>query len=169
MIASASYDERLALVDAAAPIDPHDHQRATWDRLDSAFLDRKRSAGMVVLPTGAGKTVTAAHWLLRHEIAHGGRVLWLAHRQSLLRQGFETFKKLANLAYPSKKSLDLIAVSSEFKRWSSVSREHDVVFASIQSSVMDQNRGFVKELLADARAGATVVVDEAHHAVAPKT
>lgn len=169
MMSSVSYDERLALVDAAAPIDPHDHQRATWDRLDSAFLDHKRTAGMVVLPTGAGKTIMAAHWLLRHEVAKGGRVLWLAHRQSLLSQAYRSFKRLANLAYPGKKSLDLIAVSSEFRRWSSVSREHDVVFASIQSSVMEQNRGFVKELLADAGAGATVVVDEAHHAVAPKT
>ena len=88
MIASVSYDERLALVDAAAPIDPHDHPRATWDRLDSAFLDRKRSAGMVVLPTGAGKTVTAAHWLLRHEIANGGRVLWLAHQMHHLPRGW---------------------------------------------------------------------------------
>lgn len=169
MTAPVSYDERLALVDAASPVDPHDHQRATWDRLDNAFLDHKRSAGMVVLPTGAGKTITAAHWLLRNEIAKGGRVLWLAHRQSLLRQAYGSFKRLANLAYPDKKTLELIAVSSEFKRWSNVSREHDVVFASIQSSVMEQNRGFVKELLADAGSRATVVVDEAHHAVAPKT
>ncbi len=96
-------------------------------------------------------------------------MLWLANRQGLLRQASATFRDLANLAYPEKRTLDLIAVSSEFSRWSAVSREHEVIFASVQTSVLEQNRGFVFELLADAGENAFVVVDEAHHAVAPRT
>lgn len=159
----------LELQDAASPVDPYPHQLATWDKMTRLFGDERKLAGLVVLPTGGGKTVVAASWLLRHVIAHGGRVIWLAHRQSLLRQAMGTFRRLGNQAFPHRKTLDLIAVSSEFHRWSEVSPDHDVVFASVQSSVLEGNRGFVKELLANAGDRAFVVVDEAHHAVAPRT
>jgi superfamily II DNA or RNA helicase len=148
---------------------PYDHQRATWDALTKHYVDAGKCAGLVVLPTGGGKTVVAAHWLLQNVIAKGGRVLWLAPRRELLKQAFSTFKRLGNLAHPDKKKLELIAVAGEWMRWSNVSPEHDVVFASVQSSVLDQNRGFVQELVAQRGEPPFVVVDEAHHAVAPQT
>ena len=166
---SVPLDEHLELHDAPPALDAYPHQKTTWDKMDRHYVDQRRQAGLAVLPTGGGKTVVAAHWLLRNVVAKGGRVLWLANRQALLRQAFGTFKRLANLAYPEKKTLDLIAVSSEFSRWSAVSREHEVIFASVQTSVLEQNRGFLYELLADAGQNAFVVVDEAHHAVAPRT
>lgn len=165
---SFNADEHLELQDALPTLDAHPHQSTTWDKMDRHYLEQAKPAGLVVLPTGGGKTVVAAHWLLRNVIARGGRVLWLANRQALLRQAFKTFEALANLAYPEKRTLDLIAVSSEFAKWSAVSRDHEVIFASVQSSVLASNRGFVKELLADAGKKAFVVVDEAHHAVAPR-
>jgi superfamily II DNA or RNA helicase len=169
MTLTTDLDAHLELLDAPAAIDAYPHQKTTWDKMDRHYLDERRPAGLVVLPTGGGKTVVAADWLLRNVVAKGGRVLWLANRQALLRQAFHTFKRLANVAYPEKKTLDLIAVSSEFSKWSTVSREHELIFASVQSSVLECNRGFVKELLADAGRNAFVVVDEAHHAVAPRT
>ena len=42
--------------------------------------------GMLVMPTGSGKTHTAVDWLLRNWIDDGGRVLWIAHRDELLRR-----------------------------------------------------------------------------------
>lgn len=162
-------DAHLELRDAASPIVPHPHQLTTWDKMSRIFGDERKLAGLVVLPTGGGKTVVAASWLLRNVVAKGGRVIWLANRQALLRQAFGTFRRLGNEAFPDKKTLDLIAVSSEFHKWSAVSPDHDVVFASIQSSVLDANRGFVKELLETSGERAFVVVDEAHHAVAPRT
>ncbi len=159
----------LELRDAPNPVEPYPHQLTTWDKMSRVYGDEGRVAGLVVLPTGGGKTVVAASWLLRNVIAKGGRVVWLAHRKALLRQALGTFQRLGNLAYPDKKTLDLIAVSSEFERWSAVSPEHDAIFASVQSSVLEANRGFVKELLAAAGERAFVVVAEAHHAAAPET
>ncbi len=161
-------NESLKLFDAAEPVQPYDHQRAAWDAMTRHF-DGGGRAGMVVLPTGGGKTVVAAHWLLRNVIAKGGRVLWLAPRGELVKQAFQTFKRLGNVAHPDKKRLDLIAVSGEGMRWSNVSPDHDVVFASVQSSVIDGNRGFVQELLGQRGELPFVVIDEAHHAVAPRT
>ena len=78
--------EHLELREAAAPIVPYDHQRATWDALTKHYVDAGKCAGLVVLPTGGGKTVVAAHWLLQNVIAKGGRVLWLAPRRERLKQ-----------------------------------------------------------------------------------
>ncbi len=157
---------RLQLRDAHTGVTPRDHQLAAWDRLTAHFIDGEKKAGLVVVPTGGGKTVLAAQWLLQNHIRNGGRVLWLAHRRGLLRQAFATFHRLANLAFPRER-LHMIAISSDGERWSSVTPEHDVVFSSMQTAVMESNTGFVHELHAASKSGLFVVVDEAHHAPAP--
>lgn len=162
-------NEHLVLKDAAPPLEPYDHQRATWDNMSRHYVESSKAAGLVVLPTGGGKTIVAAHWLLRNVIAKGGRVLWLAPRRGLLRQAFNSFKRLANLAHPDRKTLDMIVVAGDGRKWSEVAPEHDVIFASVQSSVLEGNRGFVQELLTQRTEPPFVVVDEAHHAVAPQT
>jgi len=77
------------------PFKPYDHQIAAWDALGKYFHDEKKQAGILVVPTGGGKTAIAARWLLTNHIAKGGRVLWFAHRRSLLRQAFRTFAEAA--------------------------------------------------------------------------
>jgi superfamily II DNA or RNA helicase len=144
----------------------YDHQLAAWDRTTKHFVSDKKQAGLIVVPTGGGKTVIAAHWLLKNHIQNGGRVLWLAHRRSLLRQAMNTFEKLGNLAYP-KSALELIAISSDHARWPMVSDAHDVVFSSMQTAVLENNQGFVEEFVESSTKGLFVVVDEAHHAPAP--
>lgn len=159
-------DVCLKLRDAASPVQPREHQIAAWDRMTAYYLHENRQSGLVVLPTGGGKTVLAAHWLLEHHIRQGGRVLWLAHRRSLLCQAMSTFRQLGNVAYP-RRSLNLAAVSSRDLRWGSISREHDVVFSSLQTAVLEGNAGFVEQFVSEAEKGVIVVLDEAHHAPAP--
>lgn len=148
------------------PFTPYDHQLAAWDKLGKYFHDDKKPAGILVVPTGGGKTAIAARWLLQHHIAKGGRVLWFAHRRSLLRQAFNTFAEAAHLAGP-KTQLKLVTISSEDCKWSSVAKEHDVVFSSVQSAVREGNFGFLDLMAKQSPAGLIVVIDEAHHASAP--
>lgn len=148
------------------PFKPYDHQFAAWDKLARYFHEDKKKAGILVVPTGGGKTAIAARWLLQHHIAKGGRVLWFAHRRSLLRQAFRTFTEAAYLAAP-KTQLKLVAISSDDCKWSSVAKEHDVVFSSIQSAVQEGNFGFLDLMAKQSPAGLMVVIDEAHHASAP--
>src|ERR1700727_1268689 len=138
-----THDVQLKLRDEPSPIAAHDHQKAAWDSLTKHFLDLKKRAGLIVVPTGGGKTVLAAHWLLEHHVRNGGRVLWLAHRRSLLRQALHTFQRLGNVASP-RKALNLVSISSSDARWSNVSQDHDVVFASMQTAVLETNRGFIE-------------------------
>ena len=60
----------------------YDHQRMAMKNLD--VMNRQSSySTLVVLPTGGGKTYTAAVWLLRNAIDKKHKVLWIAHRQNV--------------------------------------------------------------------------------------
>ncbi len=156
----------LQLTDAVPPMTPLNHQVAAWEAMSKHFLDHKHQAGMVVMPTGAGKTVTAGNWMLKHHVSSGGRVLWLAHRRGLLRQAFRCIQQLGNSAYP-KTELGMIAVSSNDASLSMVAQEHDVVFLTMQSAVQQGAQDFLEVFVQDSLKGTFVVVDEAHHAAAP--
>jgi superfamily II DNA or RNA helicase len=162
-------DVHVRLRAQPSPVTLHNHQLAAHDDLTKYFLNNKKQAGLVVVPTGGGKTLLAAHWLLNNHIANGGRVLWLAHRRSLLRQAFSTFLRVANVAHPRKESLNLIAISSAFAKWSNVSPEHEVVFSSMQTAVLEANAGFIAEMKDNSPGGLFIVLDEAHHAPAPRS
>lgn len=71
----------------------YDHQRQAMRNLDIINQNNSYST-LVVLPTGGGKTYTAAVWLLRNAIDRKKKVLWLAHRQTLLDQAAETFQNI---------------------------------------------------------------------------
>ena len=159
-------DVQLILTDALGPITARDHQKAAWQAMSRHFVDLDRQAGMVIMPTGGGKTVVATGWELEHHVRRSGRVLWLAHRRSLLRQAHRTFHWLGNVAYP-KERLSLITISSLDAKWPMVTKEHDVVISSMQSAVLEGNWDFVELFLDDSEQGVFAIVDEAHHAAAP--
>src|SRR5262249_40896243 len=72
------------------------HQIAGKQGLSDALRRPSSEGVMVVLPTGAGKTETAAEWLLeRMEKEKQVRVLWLAHRNELLDQTLLRFRASA--------------------------------------------------------------------------
>jgi superfamily II DNA or RNA helicase len=71
------------------------HQRTAIDQVDAAMRAGQR-APLVVLPTGAGKTVVAAE-LIRRQVAAGGRALFLCPRRELI---FQTCEKLDAIGVP---------------------------------------------------------------------
>lgn len=159
-------DLSLKLREALSPVTLREHQSAAGDRMTAHYEHEGKQAGLVVVPTGGGKTVLAAHWLLKNHVAKGSRVLWLAHRRSLLRQAMNTFRHIGNVASP-KRELHLATVSSIDAKWPTISTEHDVVFSSMQTAVLPLNLGFVEAFVKEAANGTYVVIDEAHHAPAP--
>lgn len=60
-----------------------DYQRRAVDAADLALVQGARSV-LVVAPTGAGKGTIAA-WRLQAEVQRGGRVLFLVHREEIVR------------------------------------------------------------------------------------
>lgn len=69
----------------------YEHQKKAMANLD--IINRNSSySTLVVLPTGGGKTYTAAVWLLRNAIDRKKKILWIAHRHAFVN------KKLSHLA-----------------------------------------------------------------------
>lgn len=121
--------------------------------------------GILVMPTGSGKTRTAVYYLLRQMISQGYQVLWLAHRSLLLEQTANTFIKNASvlkLSDNSRESMKLICVSGEHCRITRADNSYDVIIGSVQSLAdkLDVFPFILRDKL-------ITVVDEAHHTVAP--
>lgn len=82
----------LAPSPASVSLRPYQHAAIEW-------VANERAPGarmLLVLPTGGGKTFTAARIIL-DEIAQGGRVIFAAHRQELISQ---TYGSLLRLGLP---------------------------------------------------------------------
>ena len=149
---------------------PYPFQEEAMNALDK--IKEKNPTGfstILVLPTGAGKTYTAVHWIINRYVNQGIKVLWIAHRSELLRQAAETFyMDTTKETLPDKSGYISCVVSSEFGRSKDI-KDSDVVIASRQSIVSGENIKFYKawargkDKVADRKL--LIVLDEAHHAV----
>jgi len=161
---------------------PFQHQIEAFEALSKTFKfgGEKPGSGILVLPTGAGKTFTAVRWLSNHVIPKNIKILWLAPSFYLLDQAFDTFKKNARDIPSSKKTLNIRCVSSNpsHARASSIELTDDIVIMTIQTAIKNlhtdaQDRfgdkfetAFRKFIDFCRETGVFVVVDEAHHSPA---
>ncbi|MCD2503203.1 DEAD/DEAH box helicase family protein [Clostridium sp. NSJ-145] len=124
--------------------------------------------GLLVMPTGSGKTFTAVNWLLNSGVANGYRILWLAHRQELIDQTNNEFRNQApTLAKYDIKKLRIIPVSGMHYKMSQASR-YDINICSISSVANKYGYRFIRRMLGTpGLEKLIVVIDEAHHAVSP--
>ncbi|MDR2180305.1 MAG: DEAD/DEAH box helicase family protein [Synergistaceae bacterium] len=139
-------------------------QREAVSALQKAFLQGDRKSGLLVMPTGSGKTMTTAYFLLRYMIPAGYQVVWLAHRHLLLDQAAGAFYDncpLIKLTDPTRERFQLVCVSGEHESIKSVERDDDVILLSVQS--VFRNLEYLKPVLRDKL---VIVVDEAHHTIA---
>lgn len=70
-------------------IELRDYQERAIEGIRGAFRAKHRAA-LLVMPTGAGKTITAAS-MLRRAVARGTQTLWVADRRELVEQASEAF------------------------------------------------------------------------------
>jgi superfamily II DNA or RNA helicase len=74
-----------------------DYQEKVIQEMNTHFNQEKIDNGILVIPTGGGKTITAAYFL--HQQFKSGKlgedsiVLWLTHNIDLLEQTHNSFKK----------------------------------------------------------------------------
>jgi len=161
---------------------PFQHQIEAFAKLSETFANNreKPGSGILVLPTGAGKTFTAVRWLSNHVIPKNIKILWLAPSFYLLDQAFSTFYEDAREIPESKKILNIRCVSSNpsHARASSIQLTDDVLIMTLQTAIGNlhtdavDNRGkpvqtaFRKFVESCRDTELFVVIDEAHHAPA---
>jgi Type III restriction enzyme, res subunit len=148
---------------------PWAHQLEARTQLESLALAArgKDRRGLLVLPTGAGKTSTAVGWLVPWLAADPARrVLWLAHQQELLIQAQVAFQRAAaEQGVKFDRQLRLIT-SGGSAASTLVDPELDVALVTWQTLHGQGAEQQVSRLNRFLSRPTVVVVDEAHHAAA---
>lgn len=146
-------------------IEAFPYQEVAWQEMTGRYARSKESGvynGLLVMPTGSGKTFTAARWLIEHVVNEGGKVLWIAHRRELLEQAASTFDRFAYLA-KKRPQIQRRLVSGAHLTAKSIDPDNDdIIVCSVQSLARDSR---IFQDIAS-RKNFFLVVDEAHHAPA---
>lgn len=127
---------------------PHPYQQATLDQLETERIDKGHHRNLVVAPTGTGKTLIAAFDYARQPYSGARpRLLFLAHREELLRQARDRFRHVLR----DESFGELLGGGAE-------PDGYDHLFATIQSF---RSRGLLE--LKGPSHWEYAVLDEAHH------
>jgi len=101
----------------AQQLGPAAHQARALEGLDGWYtkLGRNGGGGILVLPTGGGKTFTAVRFLCTGPLSDGYKVLWLAHTHHLLEQAFHSFsaQTLGSIREPRRELRLLVTAYSD--------------------------------------------------------
>ncbi|MEH2052636.1 DEAD/DEAH box helicase [Nostoc sp.] len=160
-----TYAGRINVETGENPKELYFHQNQAIQALDR--INKSSFEGLLVLPTGGGKTLTAVHWLLRNFINNNKKVLWIAHRHELLDQAFATIEFSAYSSLLSNVSgfrYRIISGHPQHGRPVHIEPSDDIIIASKDSlnsgldHLLKNWIGHLQEVL--------LVVDEAHHATA---
>lgn len=97
MPVTESRHESVMLIQPVKPLPPaYEFQLEVIEKLKN-FLNGNEMAGLLQLPTGAGKTRVTVQALvesLNQHTSKGDSFLWLAHTQELCDQAYETFQRM---------------------------------------------------------------------------
>lgn len=155
---------------ATIQVSPGKSEKTLYEHQTEAMLKlnelnrRAEFNSLLVLPTGGGKTMTAATWLMKNGLDKGKKILWIAHRHLLLEQSAEAFRNNAyadNLINCSDFSYRVISGKHDKPRH--IKPEDDILIVSKDSIVRSLDT--IKKWIGTANE-VYCVIDEAHHATA---
>lgn len=168
--ARVDYAGTINVAEGKCPKELYPHQIKAMKELEKRIViqNPQTFAGLVVLPTGGGKTHTASQWLVKHGIDRDRKVLWLAHRHALLDQARASFSANAyrNIA-KTREGFNFRILSGVHDKPVHIRPTDDLLIASTGSLKSDSSFEYLKKnWLKHHREELFLVVDEAHHAVA---
>lgn len=142
----------------------YDFQEKAVKALKDHFVTQDKSTGMLVMPTGSGKSRTATYFLIKEMVSRGYQIIWLAHRHMLLDQAADCFFRFAGLSKienPGIRNYRISCISGEHLRMSQVDK-CEIIVASVNS--VYRSKEHLRRIL---NKKVIIVVDEAHHTFAP--
>ncbi len=145
----------------------YEHQEKATAKLSSwSKTATENPAGLLVLPTGGGKTLTATYWLMQNVLSKGKKILWIAHRYSLLEQAYHSFELVCcrNISTGGKSSYSYRIISGKHNSAYSIRPDDDILISSKAS--LSVNKPAFRDWLEKNRDNFYFIIDEAHHAPA---
>lgn len=143
----------------------YDYQMDAVDSLKDYFITKDEHAGILVMPTGSGKTRVATRFLLQEMVGRGYQVVWLTHRSMLIEQTADSIYSAAPIIKyqnPSKESFKMVCISGQHATIRALEHDDDVMIFSVQT--LCQNIPYLQAIL---HKKVIIIVDEAHHTLAP--
>lgn len=159
----------IQVVNEESGLTLYKHQEEAIECLNTKITRTNKNpfAGLLVLPTGGGKTLTAAYWLSKTLLDKNKKILWIAHRHELLEQAKTTFHE--RLAYKdifnSRQSFNYRIISGIHDKPVNIKATDDIIISSKDSL----NAGFdhlYNNWIKNQTSEVFLVIDEAHHATA---
>ncbi len=166
--AKVDFAGKINVSQSEKKLTPYKHQEEAFYNLQKHIIKSNKNpfSGLLVLPTGGGKTFTSAWWICKNFLDKGKKVLWIAHRHELLEQAKDTFKKLAyKNIFEKKDFINYRILSGIHDKPINIKPSDDLIIASKDSL----NAGFVhlyKNWIDKNTDEIFLVIDEAHHATA---
>ena len=154
-------------VEPGRPKERYTHQKEAMQKLTAWSSKKNSSAGLLVLPTGGGKTFTATYWLIENILDAGGKVIWIAHRTELLEQARDAFKSVCYSEISRhKKFYSYRMISGQHDRAVNIKPDDEILIASRSSLAKDLKRDNNLRTWIEKNADKIyLIIDEAHHAV----
>lgn len=144
----------------------YSYQKNAVQALKNYFISDDKKSGILVMPTGSGKTRTSVYFLLKEMISRGYQVVWIAHRHMLIEQTAQNFYKFSPLIKTEnedKNIFRMICISGKHAKAKAMTKEDDLIISSVQS-LNKNNLVYIPNIL---REKVMIIVDEAHHTSAP--
>jgi superfamily II DNA or RNA helicase len=144
----------------------YDYQTEANTALYNHFIRDNGRAGILSMPTGSGKTRVATRFLIETMVADGWQVVWLTHRAMLIEQTadsvYNSAGSLLRKAAPDKSTFKMVCVSGSHASIKATERDDDVMVCGVQSLI--RNLPYLHAVLGKK---VMIIVDEAHHTLAP--
>lgn len=130
------------------------YQYEAHQRVVETWQETPDKGALLVMATGCGKTATGLHICVEEALSKGERVLWLAHREELVKQPYQALIK----GWPKfgLRGAGIVQAGRD-------APDAQIVFASMMTLAQPAR---MERYLAHG-APTLVVVDEAHHAPSP--
>jgi ATP-dependent helicase IRC3 len=158
----------IQIVNEDSGINLYKHQEEAIQKLQTKIIDSNKNpfAGLLVLPTGGGKTLTAAYWLAKNFIDKDKKILWIAHRHELLEQAKSTFhERLAfKDVFTNRTSFNYRIISGIHDKPIHIKQSDDIIISSKDS--LNAGFGHLYKNWLKGNKEVFLVIDEAHHATA---
>ncbi|WHH59483.1 DEAD/DEAH box helicase [Petroclostridium sp. X23] len=143
------------------------HQKEAISCLNKFFSVSKNESslsGLLVIPTGGGKTFTAVTWINQIIEKRPKKVIWFAQSFELLNQAYYTIRNNnGNI------KIKIISSNNEHMNVSDINENDDVIIITTQTAMKSLGKDDSKlsdYIKYNGRNGLIVILDEAHHAPA---
>lgn len=143
----------------------YSYQQKAVEAMNQYFIESDKSSAILSMPTGSGKTRTSVYYLLRDMISQGYQVIWLCHRSMLIEQAAEQFYRFSPIIRESNDSMDqfkMVCISGKHASVRAMEEDDNLIISSVQS--LCNNIVYLPNILSEK---VMIVVDEAHHTLAP--